>query len=193
MSREACRVSRTYSCPLLHSTKLSVRKVAAGFASFSRNQSVQAFPVSRISRTFSRARRIFCPSFPIVAKFSCTGSLEALHPNFFIFERSQGFTVGTITGGVSQLELRSTTVGVAAFETATAFNGSSAHGAGSRGSLVKGRGSAAGRMNFANCATAPLPEKLNTNKSTTARTLRLAEYIFFSRPDPQLTTDRPRR
>jgi hypothetical protein len=53
--------------------------------------------------------------------------------------------------------------------------------------LVKGRGSAAGRRNFTICPNASLPEKLNKNKSTTARTLRVAEYIFFSRPDPQLT------
>jgi hypothetical protein len=33
------------------------------------------------------------------------------------------------------------------------------------------------------CGKAALPEKNGTNKKTTVRILRGAEYIFFSRPD----------
>src|SRR5260370_5507361 len=57
---------RTNSSPLRSTSKLSVRKMSAGFESFSRNHAEHAFSVSRISRTFSRARRIFCPAFPIL-------------------------------------------------------------------------------------------------------------------------------
>src|SRR5260370_16598758 len=193
ISREPSRVSTTYSCPWPSSVKLSVRKVAAGFASFSRNQAVQAFPVSRIQRTFSRARRIFCPSFPIITKFSRTRSLEALHPNFVRLEGSHGFTVGAVTGCVSQLGLSSSGAGVAGLETPTGFPSSFVYDAGPRGALARGSGSAAGRMNFVICARVSLPEKFNTNKRATARMLQVAEYIFFSCPDLQRTTDRPRR
>src|SRR5437899_8797981 len=98
--------SLTEASPLRSISKLSVRKVSAGFVSFSRNHAEQVFSVCRISRTFSRARRIFCPGFPMDARYSCTRSLGGLHPGCAGLEGLQGFadgtiTDGTITGGVS--------------------------------------------------------------------------------------------
>src|SRR5882762_1141317 len=101
--------SRTNSSPLRSTVKLTVRKVSAGFGSFSRNHAEQAFSVCRISRTLSRARRIFCPGFPMDARYSCTRSLGGLHPACARLEGLQGFTDGAITdgaitGGMSQGE-----------------------------------------------------------------------------------------
>src|SRR6266446_1742566 len=59
-------LSRMNSSPWRSSSKRSVRNTAAGFESFSRNQALHAFSVPRISRTFSRAREIFCPAFPLL-------------------------------------------------------------------------------------------------------------------------------
>jgi len=38
-------------------------------------------------------------------------------------------------------------------------------------------------MKLTACGKAAVPEKSGTNRKATARILRWAEYIFFSRPD----------
>jgi hypothetical protein len=48
-------------------------------------------------------------------------------------------------------------------------------------------------MNLAACGNAAVPERLDIRRTATARKLRGAEYISISRPDLELTTDRPRR
>src|SRR6266699_4397749 len=191
--------SRTNSSPLRSTAKLSVRKVSAGFESFSRNHAEQAFSVCRIARTLSRARRIFCPVFPLVARSSCTRSLRASHPVCAKPVGLHGFADGTLIGGASHVgvslrsapsgdEAESPVAAVAAFES-TALLESFVHGARPIVRLASGRGSAARRMNFTACGNAAVPEKHNTKGSATARILRRAEYIFVSRPD--LTHHRP--
>src|SRR6267142_230025 len=56
--------SLTESSPLRSISKLSVRNVAAGFESFSRNHAEHTFSVCRISRTLSRAQN-FLPLFAL--------------------------------------------------------------------------------------------------------------------------------
>src|SRR5260370_4739535 len=169
---------RTNSSPFRSTSKLSVRKVAAGFESFSRNHAEHAFSLSRISRTFSRARRIFCPGFPILAKSPCTRSLGARHPICSWLAGLHGFANGTLTRGVSQGEPGSPLAKVAAFESAAAPTASLMHGARPRGKLASGRGSAARRMNLAACGNATVAERLAMKRTATARMFLSAEYIF---------------
>src|SRR5882762_88721 len=182
--------SRTNSSPWRSTSKLSVRKISAAFESFSRNHAEQAFSACRISRTLSRARRIFWPDFPILAKSSCTRSLGAGHPVCAGLAGLHGFTDGTLTGGASQGELRSPFAMVAACGAGTTLPGSLVHARPS-GKLARGRGSAAWPMKLTACGSATVPERLDAKRTATARKLRGAEYIFLSRPDLQLTTDRP--
>src|SRR6267143_1092252 len=134
--------SWTNSSPRRSTSKLSVRKMSAGFESFSRNHAEQAFSACRISRTLPRARRIFWPEFPILAKSSCTRSLGTGHPVFAGLAGLHGFTDGTLTGGAHG-ELRSPFAMVAAFGAAAALPGSLMHGARPRGMLGRGGGSVA--------------------------------------------------
>jgi len=106
----------------------------------------------------------------------------------------QRFTDGTFNGGVSQREFTSPVDGVAAYGAETALPESPMQGARPTGKLASGRGSAARRMNLTVCGNTTVPERLDIIKRrTTARMFLRAEYIFLSRPDLQLTTDRPRR
>jgi hypothetical protein len=162
--------------------------VSAGFGSFSRNHVEQAFSVSRISRTLSRARRIFRPGFPMDSRYSCTRSLGGLHPASAGLEGLQGFTDGAIidgaiTGCVSQGESASLLAVVAAYEMTAGLSKSLMQGAPPADTLASGGGSLAWRMNLAACGNAVVPEKLEMKNSATARMLRWAEYITFSRPD----------
>src|SRR5260370_15909322 len=91
--------SRMNSSPWRSTTYVSVQKVSAGFRSFSRNHTEQAFSASRISRTFSRARRIFRPGFPMHSRHSCTRSLGGLQSAYARLEGLQGLTDGAIIGG----------------------------------------------------------------------------------------------
>src|SRR5258707_11857025 len=92
-------LSRMSSSPWRSSSKRSVRNVAAGFESFSRNQALQLFSAPRISRTFSRARETFCPDFPIAFRSACTRSLSTLHPVQVRFAGSHGLSAGIAEGG----------------------------------------------------------------------------------------------
>src|SRR5229473_3313385 len=105
---------RTNSSPLRSTSKLSVRNVAAGFESFSRNHAEHAFSVCRISRTLSRARRIFCPCLPLAARSPRIRSRGGLHPARARLAESHGFTGRALTGAVSQGEFESPVAGVAA-------------------------------------------------------------------------------
>ncbi len=175
--------SWTNSSPLRSSSKPSVRNVSAGWTSFSRNHAEQAFSVCRISRTLSRARRIFCPVFPMVVNPSCTRSLGVGHPMGVKLAGLHGFTDGPLTGGVSQGALTSPVAGVAAYEAETALPESPVQGARPRGRLASGRGSAACRMNLTACGNASVAERHDIKKRATAGMLLEAEYIFLSRPN----------
>src|SRR6267154_5024036 len=107
--------SLTLSSPLRSISKLSVRNVAAGFESFSRNHAEHAFSVCRISRTLSRARRIFCPCLPLAASSPGIQSRGALHPARARLAESHGFTGRALTGGVSQGEREAPGAGGAAW------------------------------------------------------------------------------
>jgi hypothetical protein len=48
-------------------------------------------------------------------------------------------------------------------------------------------------MSLTACGNATVPERLDIIRRTTAQMFLGAEYIFLSRPDLQLTTDRPWR
>ena len=171
--------SWTKSTPLRSTSNLRVRKVTAGFASFSRNHAEQAFSLCRISRTLSRARRIFCPRFPLVARSSCTRSLGGSHPVCARLEGLHGFTEGALTAGKSaQDELASLAVGAPANRTAPVFSKFVIHAAGRADELPGGRGSAGCPMNLRPCGNADVPAKFDTKISATARMLRWAEYIF---------------
>src|SRR5437016_3884900 len=184
---------KTKSSAFPSKAKLSVRNVFAGFESFPRNQAEQAFSVCRISRTLSRARRIFWPGFPIAARSSCTRSLGALQPTCARLAGLHGFTGGALAGGVSQDGFMSPDAGVDASGAERALPDSLVHGALPRGRLASSGGSAARRMKLTPCGDATLPERHDRMGRATARMLRGAEYISFSPPDLQLTTDRPRR
>ena len=151
--------SRTNPSPWRSTSKLSVRKVPAGFESFSRNHAEQAFSAYRISRTFSRARKIFCPGFPIRVKPSCTRSFGTGHPLCAGLEALHGFTEGTLTVGASQGEPRSPLAAFAAFESAAALPGRLVQGARPRVVLTTSTGSAARRMKLTACGTATVPER----------------------------------
>src|SRR6266478_2536174 len=129
----------------------------------------------------------------MVARSSCTRSLGAWHAICAGFEALHGFTDDTFTGGVSQDEPRSLPAAVAACGAGTALPESLVQGARPTSMLASGRGSAARRMNLTACGNATVPERLDIIRRTTARMFLGAEYIFLSRPDLQLTTDRPRR
>src|SRR6266481_6573535 len=181
--------SRMDSSPWRSTTYVSVRKVSAGFGSFSRNHAAQAFSVSRISRTFSRARRIFRPGFPMDSRYSCTRSLGELQPACAGLEGLQGLSDGAITedvitGGVSQGESASLLAAAAGYGVTGGLSERLMQGALSTAALASGGASAALRINLAACGNAVVPEKLEIKSSATARMLRWAEYITFSRPDP---------
>src|SRR6266550_9361108 len=129
----------------------------------------------------------------MVARSSCTRSLGAWHPICAGLEALHGFTDGTFTDGVSQGEPRSLPAAVAACGAGTALPESLVQGARPTSRLASGRGSAARRMSLTACGNATVPEKLDIIRRTRARMFLGAEYIFLSRPDLQLTTDRPRR
>src|SRR5882757_7797870 len=116
--------------PLRSIRKLSVRKVAAGFESLPRNHAEHAFSVCRISRTLSRARIIFWPGLPLVARSSSMRSRDGLHPARARLAESHGFTGRTLTGGVSQGELASPVARVTTLGLESALAISAVQGAG---------------------------------------------------------------
>jgi hypothetical protein len=106
-----------------------------------------------------------------------------MHPLLDGLEELHGFTVGTIMGGVSHGEPRSSDVRVVARAAPASLSETPEQVAGNIRTVAKRTGSASVRTNLASCARASPPEKLNAKSSTTARILPVAEHIFFSRPD----------
>jgi hypothetical protein len=122
------------------------------------------------------------------SRYSCTRSLGGLHPACAGLEGLQGLTDGaiidgTITGDVSQGESASLLVVAAGYGVTGSLSEGLMQGALPADALASGGGSAALRINLAACGNAVIPEKLEMKNSATARMLRWAEYITFSRPD----------
>src|SRR5882724_7829485 len=122
------------------------------------------------------------------ARCSCAKSLGGLHPGCAGPEGLQGFadgtiSDGTITGGVSQRESASLLPAAAAYRVTGTLPESLMQGTGPPGTLASGRGSAGWRMNLTACGNAAVPGKVEIKNSVTARILRWAEDITFSRPD----------
>src|SRR4029077_6223722 len=149
--------SRMESFPLRSISKPRVLNVAAGSGSFSRNHAEQAFSLCRISRTLSRARKIFWPCLPLAAKSSCTGSRGGLHPGCAAFTDAQGFTGRILGTGMSHGMLELSVAGEEAFVLENAFPESVAHNDRPAARVASGTGSAIWWMKFTPCGNAALP------------------------------------
>jgi len=92
-------------------------------------------------------------------------------------------TEDVITGGESQGASASLLAAAAGYGVTGGLSERLMQGALSTAALASGGASAALRINLAACGNAVVPEKLEIKSSATARMLRWAEYITFSRPD----------
>src|SRR6267378_2587229 len=156
ISFQAC----TNTSPRRSTAKSRVRKVAAGSASFSRSHAEQVFSVCRISKTLSRARRIFWPVFPMAANSSGTRSLGASHPTCpGLTAELHGLMGDTLTVGVSHGAPESGVADLAAYLAETGPPNSIAQGARPADTLARGSGSAASRMKLTACGNDGLPER----------------------------------